>query len=59
MFAAVRKRVLPAVIRDEYRTARAAIDRGDLKAAEPNLALVSQLLAELRASGPLDEALSI
>jgi len=58
MFASVRKRVLPALIRDEYRTARAAIDRGDLKAAEPNLALVSQVLAELRASGTLDESLS-
>jgi TonB family protein len=58
MFAAVRKRILPILIRDEYRTARTAIDSGDMKAAEPHLTLVSRMLAEVRAAGPIDETLS-
>ena len=58
MFAAVRKRVLPSVIRDEYRTARAAIDRKDLKTAEPHLRMVSRMLNEARSSGEIDETLT-
>ena len=58
MFTAVRKRVLPAVIRDEYRVARAAIDRKDMKAAEPHLTLASRLLAEVKSMGIADDTLS-
>jgi hypothetical protein len=58
MFATVRARVLPAVIRDEYTIARAAIDATDLKAAEPHLQTVSRLIAELRANGNTDSTLT-
>jgi hypothetical protein len=58
MFTAVRKRVLPAVIRDEYRVARAAIDRKDMKAAEPHLTLASRLLTEVKSMGIADDTLS-
>ncbi len=58
MFAAVRRRVLPNLIREEYRTARAAIDAGDLQSAEPRLQRIDRMLEDMRASGPLDETLS-
>jgi hypothetical protein len=58
MFASVRARVLPAVIRDEYKLARVAIDATDLKAAEPHLQTVSRLIAELRANGNADQNLA-
>jgi hypothetical protein len=58
MFATVRVRVLPAVIRDEYKVARSAIDAGDLQAAEPRLQSVSRLIAELRASDNADATLT-
>jgi hypothetical protein len=58
MFARVRARVLPAVIRDEYKIARAAIDATDLKAAEPHLQTVSRLIAELRTAGQSDPTLA-
>lgn len=58
MFTAVRRRVLPVLVRAEYRTARAAIDRQDLKAAEPHLALASRLIAEVRSMGETDDTLS-
>src|SRR5688500_16853581 len=57
MFAAVRARVLPAVIRDEYKRARAAIDAQDLKAAEPHLQAASRLIAEVQAAGENDQTL--
>jgi hypothetical protein len=58
MFTKVRARVLPAVIRDEYKIARAAIDATDLKAAEPHLQTVSRLIAEVRANGNTDQTLA-
>ncbi len=58
MFAAVRRRVLPGLIRDEYRAARAAIDSGNVEATEPRLVRVSRMLEEVRASGPIDDTLS-
>jgi hypothetical protein len=58
MFAAVRTRVLPGLIRDEYRTARTAIERKDYKAAEPHLRLVSRMLEEMQSNGTIDETLS-
>jgi hypothetical protein len=58
MFARVRARVLPAVIRDEYKIARTAIDATDLKTAEPHLQTVSRLLAEVRANGNTDQTLA-
>jgi TonB family protein len=58
MFTAVRRRVLPALIRDEYRIARAAIDRKELKVAEPHLTLASRLIAEVTSMGAADDTLS-
>ncbi len=58
MFAAVRRRVLPGLIRDEYRAARAAIDGGSVEANEPRLLRVSRMLEEMRALGPMDDTLS-
>jgi len=58
MFSAVRQRVLPSLVRDEYRIARAAIDRKDMKAAEPHLTLASRLIGEVKSMGAADDTLS-
>jgi hypothetical protein len=58
MFAAVRKRTLSVLIRDEYRMAREAIDKSDMAAAEPHLRLASQLIAAVRATGQIDDTLA-
>lgn len=58
MFSAVRRRVLPALIRDEYRVARAAIDKKEMKAAEPHLTLASLLITEAKSMGVADDTLS-
>ena len=58
MFDSVRKRVLPRVIRDEYKNARAAIDRKEYAEARPGLLHVRRLLDEADRSGVSDEALA-
>lgn len=58
MVAAVRRRVLPAMIREEYLDARTWIDKKNLKEAEPHLVLASRMIAEVRSTGPIDGTLS-
>jgi len=58
MFVSVRKRILPGLIRDQYRETRAFIDQKQYAAAEPRLADVRRLLAEAQRLGAWDEALA-
>lgn len=57
IFAAVRKRVLPQVIRAEYRTARALTD-AKAPDAEPQLARVRQMLDHAEKTGAWDDTLA-
>jgi TonB family protein len=57
MFATVRKRVLPRVIREEYRTARSLVGQKSPD-AESRLTLVHRLLTEAEKIGAWDETLS-
>jgi TonB family protein len=57
MFTQVRKRLLPELIRDGYKTARATMESGDMTAAVPQLTFVKQMIAEARSGGSADEAL--
>jgi TonB family protein len=57
MFAAVRKRVLPHVIRDEYRTARSLL-ADDSPDAEARLTNLHRMLAEAEKIGAWDETLA-
>ena len=57
MFATVRKRVLPQVIRDEYRTARSLVTEKSPD-AEPHLTHVHRMLTEAEKIGAWDETLS-
>lgn len=56
MFTQVRKRLLPELIRDGYKTARATMESGDMTAAVPKLELVKQMIAEAKSGGAADEA---
>ncbi len=58
MFSDVRKRLLPSLIRDRYRVARAAVDQKSFAAAEPNLADARRMIAEAEKLGVKDEGLS-
>jgi TonB family protein len=58
MFAGVRKRVLPAMVRDRYRTVRRLIDDKQYAAAEPQLVEIHALLQAADQLGALDEGLS-
>ena len=58
MFSDVRKRMLPTLIRDQYRSARGAIDHKELAAAEPQLRLVRRMLDEAEKLGVLDPTLA-
>ena len=57
MFAAVRKRVLPRVIRDEYRTARSLVTEKSPDAGA-HLTHVHRMLTEAEKIGAWDETLS-
>jgi hypothetical protein len=46
MFVEVRKRLLPRLIREQYRSARAAIDGKDFANAEPQLVRVGRMIDE-------------
>ena len=46
MFVAVRKRILPGLIRDQYRTVRPLLDQKQYAAAEPRLAETRHMLSE-------------
>jgi TonB family protein len=58
MFSDVRKRLLPSLIRDRYRSARAAVDEKSFAAAEPGLADARRMIAEAEKLGVKDEGLS-
>jgi TonB family protein len=58
MFAQVRKRLLPDLIRDGYRNARATMDKGDLPGAVPQLTQVRKMLEEAKSSGVSTDALA-
>jgi hypothetical protein len=58
MFTDVRKRLLPSLIRERYRVARAAVDQKSFAAAEPPLAEANQMIAEAGRLGVKDEGLA-
>jgi tetratricopeptide (TPR) repeat protein len=58
MFTAVRRRVLPKLIRDQYGTVRADIDKKQYGAAEPRLAELQRLLTAAEGIGASDEGLA-
>jgi tetratricopeptide (TPR) repeat protein len=58
MFTSVRRRLLPDLVRERYRTARGAIDRKDYATAEPQLAEVRQMLDEAEKMKVVDEGLA-
>ena len=55
MFTAVRTRLLPALIREKYRSAKLSVDKKDFATAEPLLKTVKQMLAESTRIGATDE----
>ena len=58
MFAQVRKRLLPDMIRDEYKSARATLDKGQLPAAVPSLNKVNRMLDQAKSLGVMDQTLN-
>jgi hypothetical protein len=58
MFAEVRKRLLPGLVRERYRTARTALDAKDFEGAETQLGDVRHMLEEAEKAGAMDETLS-
>jgi TonB family protein len=57
MFTLVRKRLLPGLIRDAYRTARAATEKGDLIAGVQQLTHVRSMLDAAKGLNAWDETL--
>jgi hypothetical protein len=55
MFADVRKRLLPGLTRDQYRAARASLDRKDFAGAESQLIRTRLMLEEAQKIGSSDE----
>jgi hypothetical protein len=58
MFTGVQKRLLPGLIRDEYRNLRPMLDQKQFAAAEPRLAEARRMLTEAERLGALDEGLA-
>jgi hypothetical protein len=58
MFTEVRRRLLPSLIRDRYRVARAAVDQRSFAAAEPPLAEAHRMIAEAERIGVKDDGLA-
>jgi hypothetical protein len=58
LFAQVRKRLLPDLIRDGYKSARATMDAGDIAGAVPQLQQVQSMLEEAKTAGVSTEALA-
>src|SRR5258707_2066745 len=58
MFSNVRKRLLPALIRDRFRTARSALDQKNMSAAEPQLVEARLMIAEADKLGVRDDGLA-
>jgi TonB family protein len=57
LFAAVRKRLLPGLIRDAYRTARAATEKGDIIGGVQQLTRVRSMLDASKGLNAWDETL--
>lgn len=58
MFGQVRNRLLPDMIRDEYRATRASMDKGQVAAAVPSLTRVKRMLDQARSLGAMDSTLN-
>ena len=58
MFASVRKRLLPSLIRERFRTARSALDQKNFGAAEPPLSEARLMIVEAEKLGVNDEGLA-
>jgi hypothetical protein len=58
MFVSVRKRVLPSVIRDHYKTARGLVEKKQYAEAEPRLAEARRMLTEAERLGAWDPGLA-
>jgi len=58
MFANVRKRLLPSLIRERFRTARTALDEKNPTAAEPQLVEARLMIADAEKLGVKDEGLA-
>jgi TonB family protein len=58
MFAEVRKRLLPSLIRDRFRVARAALEQKSLSGAEPQLTEARLMIAEAERLGVKDDGLA-
>jgi len=58
MFTGVRKRLLPSLIRDRFRTAKSGLDRKDYPTAEPHLKQARLMIADAEKLGVHDEALA-
>jgi TonB family protein len=58
LFGQVRKRLLPDMIRDEYKTARTTVDKGQLVGAVPSLTRVKRMLDQAKSLGVMDSTLN-
>jgi hypothetical protein len=58
MFTSVRKRVLPTLVRAEYRTAKSAVEQKDFASARPHLVGAERMLEEARKIGVWDETMA-
>jgi hypothetical protein len=58
MFADARKRLLPGLTRDEYRAARASLDRKDFASAETQLTQTHRMIEEVQKIGSSDETIA-
>jgi TonB-like protein len=58
MFAGVRKRLLPSLIRERFRTARSALDQKNFSDAEPPLSEARLLIVEAGKLGVNDDGLA-
>ena len=57
MFADVRKRLLPSLIREQFRTARSALDQKSFSVAEPRLTEARLMIVEAEKLGVKDDGL--
>jgi hypothetical protein len=58
LFADVRKRLLPSLIRDRYRGAKSALEQKSLAGAEPQLAEARLMIVEAERMGVRDDGLA-
>src|SRR5947208_4854018 len=58
MFSTVRKRLLPSLIRERFKTARTALEQKNLSEAEPQLAEAKLMIAEAEKLAVKDDGLA-